>query len=82
MNQPDTWELLDKIKQIAEPYGMELLPEIHESYSEKIYEKIAEQGYVTYDFFLPGLIIDALESGNGEHLAGWAQELMIKISEP
>ena len=23
LNQPDTWELLDKIKQIAEPYGME-----------------------------------------------------------
>ena len=78
LNQPDTWELLDKIKQIAEPYGMALLPEIHESYSEKIYEKIAEQGYVTYDFFLPGLIIDALESGNGEHLAGWAQELIDK----
>lgn len=35
LNQPDTWELLNKIKQIAEPYGMELLPEIHESYSEK-----------------------------------------------
>ena len=45
---------------------------------KKIYEKIAEQGYVTYDFFLPGLIIDALESGNGEHLAGWAQELIDK----
>ena len=57
---------------------MELLPEIHECYSEKIYEKISEQGYVTYDFFLPGLIIDALESGNGEHLAGWAQELIDK----
>ena len=78
LNQPDTWELLDKIKQIAEQYGMELLPEIHECYSEKIYEKISEQGYVTYDFFLPGLIIDALESGNGEHLAGWAQELIDK----
>ena len=78
LNQPDTWELLNKIKQIVEPYGMALLPEIHESYSEKIYEKIAEQGYVTYDFFLPGLIIDALESGNGEHLAGWAQELIDK----
>ena len=42
---------------------MALLPEIHESYSEKIYEKIAEQGYVTYDFFLPGLIIDAPNRG-------------------
>ena len=32
LNQPDTWKLLDEVKQIAEPYGMELLPEIHESY--------------------------------------------------
>ena len=71
-------ETVGRSKTDWEPYGMELLPEIHESYSEKIYEKISEQGYVTYDFFLPGLIIDALESGNGEHLTGWAQELIDK----
>ena len=29
-------------------------------------------------FRFPGLIIDALESGNGEHLTGWAQELIDK----
>ncbi len=33
---------------------------------------------MTYDFFLPGLIIDALESGDGKHLADWAEELIEK----
>ncbi len=81
LNQPDTWELLDKIKQIADDYDITLLPEIHESYSEGIYRQISEKGYMTYDFFLPGLIIDALESGNGENLEHWAKELIAnKIS--
>ena len=33
---------------------------------------------MTYDFFLPGLIIDALESGDGKHLFDWAKELIEK----
>lgn len=78
LNQPDTWELLDKIKRIADSYDITLLPEIHESYSKGIYQQISEKGYMTYDFFLPGLIIDALETGNGEHLERWANELIEK----
>lgn len=37
---------------------------------------------MTYDFFLPGLIIDALESGDGKHLFDWAKELIEKTSIP
>ncbi len=33
---------------------------------------------MTYDFFLPGLIIDALERGYGDVLAHWANELQEK----
>lgn len=78
LNEPETWEVLDKIKAIADEYQLELLPEIHASYEEKTYAIIAEKGYMTYDFFLPGLIIDALESGNGQVLAKWARELKEK----
>ncbi len=78
MNEPDTWEVLSKVKSLADKYGLTLLPEIHASYSEKIHEKIADQGYMSYDFFLPGLIIDAIESGFGERLAAWARELQEK----
>ena len=60
LNDPETWELLQKIHALAEPLGLTLLPEIHAAYDEKIYETLAEKGYATYDFFLPGLFIDAI----------------------
>lgn len=78
LNDPGTWEMLEKVDELAKKKQLALLPEIHASYSEKIYEKIAQKGYMTYDFFLPGLIIDALESGNGSVLASWANELYSK----
>src|SRR4030042_2352947 len=55
LNDPGTWELLGRIKVLADKYGLALLPEIHSKYEEKIHEKLAEEGYMTYDFFLPGL---------------------------
>lgn len=76
MNEPDTWELLERVRALADRYHVELLPEIHASYGEKVYKKVAEQGYMTYDFFLPGLLIDAIEKKNGQKLAEWAQELV------
>lgn len=78
MNEPDTWEVLEQIRQMAEPHGLTLLPEIHAGYGEKVYQTIADQGYMTYDFFLPGLLIDAIESHEPGTLAGWAQELIDK----
>ena len=78
LNEPGTWEVLEKVRKLADKYNLTLLPEIHASYGEKNYEQIAKQGYMTYDFFLPGMIIDALESGNGSTLEKWAKELMEK----
>lgn len=78
LNEPGTWDLLEKVRELADKYNLTLLPEIHASYGEKNYEQIAAKGYMTYDFFLPGLIIDALESGDGKHLSDWAKELIEK----
>ena len=78
MNEPETWETLERIRGMAERYGLTLLPEIHDPYEKGTYEKIAKQGYMTYDFFLPGLVIDAIESGDGHTLLAWAQELRAK----
>lgn len=78
LNEPGTWDLLERVKGLADKYGLTLLPEIHSKYEEKIHEKLAEQGYLTYDFFMPGLIIDALESGNNEYLLKWIRELTQK----
>ncbi|MDF2886655.1 MAG: Sucrose phosphorylase [Lacrimispora sp.] len=78
LNDPGTWDLLKDVQELADKYNLELLPEIHSSYEEKTYERLAEKGYMTYDFFLPGLIIDALENGSGDNLASWAEELKTK----
>ncbi len=74
LNEPETWELLERIDGLTKEYDMALLPEIHAAYQEKRYETIAAKGYLTYDFFLPGLLIDAIESRDGTYLARWAKE--------
>lgn len=76
LNEPGTWDLLERIQKLATPYQLTLLPEIHAAYEEKIYKKISDQGYMTYDFFLPGLVIDAIENKRGCYLAAWAKELV------
>ncbi len=78
LNEPATWDVLERVRELADKYGLSLLPEIHASYSEKKYEVIAQKGYMTYDFFLPGLVIDALERGCGNTLKAWADEIIVK----
>ena len=76
LNDPETWDLLQKVQDLADEYGLTLLPEIHASYEEGIYRTLAGKGYWVYDFFLPGLLIDALDSGDSGHLAAWANEML------
>jgi sucrose phosphorylase len=78
LNEPGTWDLLGGIRALADKYGLTLLPEIHSKYEEKIHEKLAGKGYMTYDFFLPGLIIDALERNTNELLVNWIRNIREK----
>ena len=74
MNEPETWDILERIRQMAEKRGLTLLPEIHAAYEEGSFRTLAEKGYMTYDFFLPGLLIDAIENRDVQYLARWARE--------
>ncbi len=76
LNEPGSWELLSQITEMAGPWGVRLLPEIHASYQEGVYRSIAEKGYMVYDFFLPGLLLDAFEQKDGACLARWANEVI------
>jgi sucrose phosphorylase len=78
LNDPGTWDLLEKIREMADGYGLRLLPEIHATYQEKLHEQLANKGYMIYDFFLPGLLIDALENKNLDKIIAWAKELKDK----
>ena len=75
-NKPGTWEYLDRLRTIAEDCGLTLLPEIHSEYGTKIHEELSERGYPVYDFFFPGLVIDAIDSSNKTHLVRWISEIV------
>jgi sucrose phosphorylase len=78
LNDPGTWNLLNRVKVLADKYKLTLLPEIHSKYEDKIHEKLSQQGYLTYDFFLPGLIIDAFERNTNKVLVKWIKDMQEK----
>ncbi len=77
-NKPGTWEYLERLKRIADKYGLILLPEIHSEYGSGLHEEVAAEGFPIYDFFFPGLLIDALDRGTSRHLLRWIEELIEK----
>ena len=77
-NKPGTWDYLDRLKLMAEKYDLILIPEIHSEYGHGLHEEVAREGFPIYDFFFPGLVIDALDRGTSRHLRSWIGELMEK----
>jgi len=75
-NTPGTWDYLERLKKIAEKYDLILLPEIHSEYGNGLHTEVVEKGFPIYDFFFPGLVIDALDRGTSRHLLHWIGELM------
>lgn len=55
--EPEIYEYLDWIRELAHSYGIEILPEIHAEYKTQF--EIARKGFWIYDFILPYLILDA-----------------------
>jgi sucrose phosphorylase len=77
-NRPGTWEYLERLRSIAQKYKLIIFPEIHAEYGAGIHEEIAQQGYPIYDFFLPGLVINALDRGSNEALLHWIEDIQTK----
>lgn len=77
-NKPGTWTYLARLKRIADKYGLILLPEIHCEYGSRLYEEVAGEGFPVYDFFFPGLVIDALDRGTSAPLLRWIREIRDK----
>lgn len=75
-NVPGTWEHLDRLRSIAEDVGLVLLPEIHSEYGTGIHRELSDRDYPVYDFFFPGLVIDAIDSSRSEHLVRWIGEIV------
>ncbi len=77
-NRPGTWEYLERLERIADKYELILLPEIHAEYGNGLHEEVAARGFPIYDFFFPGLVIDALDRGTNRHLLRWIREILEK----
>jgi len=69
--EPEVWQLLKEAQDSLEPYGVQILPEIHEHYTMQ--QKIAERDYYVYDFALPMLLINALYYGQSKYLKHWLE---------
>ena len=67
MVEPEIYEFLDWVTGVASSRGLVLLPEVHDVYAT--HERLAARGYWTYDFALPGLVLNAFVTGEGRRLA-------------
>ncbi len=67
MVEPEIWEFLDWVTDVAGSRGLTVLPEIHDSYAT--HERLSAHGMWTYDFVLPGLVLHAFHTGETARLA-------------
>lgn len=58
MVEPQVYEFIDWLTEVADEFGLTLLPEVHDHYSTQF--KLAEHNYWVYDFVLPALILHTL----------------------
>ena len=77
-NRPGTWDYLQRLRDIAQKYELIIFPEIHAEYGAGIHEEISQQGYPVYDFFFPGLVINALDQGTNKALLRWIADIQDK----
>ncbi|MDY6868755.1 MAG: sucrose phosphorylase [Chloroflexota bacterium] len=63
--EPEIFDFLSWMNDLADKNGIELLPEVHAEYATQL--KLVEKGYWIYDFILPYLILESIitkKSGN------------------
>lgn len=64
--EPEIYQFMDWITEIAHSLGIELLPEVHAHYTTQY--KLAEHGHWIYDFILPYSILDTMINKSGKAL--------------
>ncbi|MBX3030291.1 MAG: sucrose phosphorylase [Chloroflexi bacterium] len=67
MVEPDIWDALAWLRSVADRLDLLLLPEVHDV--RPTHDRLAEHGYWTYDFVLPGLMLLTFETGDASRLA-------------
>jgi sucrose phosphorylase len=77
-NEPGTWEYLDRLRGIARRHGLIVFPEVHAEYGKGLHAAVAGHGYPIYDFFFPGLVLDAIQHADAAPLKRWIGEIQAR----
>ena len=64
--EPEIYEFLDWVTELATSLGIELLPEVHAHYTTQF--KLAKHGNWIYDFILPYMILETLINKSSNRL--------------
>lgn len=67
--EPQVWALLEWLNNCVSPFGVEILPEVHEHHEYQL--KLSRKGYWAYDFALPMLMLHTLYHHNNKRLIEW-----------
>ena len=67
MVEPEIYEFLAWVTGVAATMGLVVLPEVHDRYGTHV--RLAEHGHWTYDFVLPGLVLQAFGTRDARQLA-------------
>ncbi len=82
MVEPEIWDVLDTIADIADGHGLAVLPEIHAT-PEQIFA-VDNHGHPRYDFVLPGLMLHSLRTKTVgplvEHLAALPSSVVTTLA--
>jgi len=67
MVEPQIWEFLGWVTDVASSFGLVILPEVHDV--SETHRRLSAHGFWTYDFVLPGLLLHTFESRDAQRLA-------------
>jgi len=67
MVEPEIYAFLQWLTEVADGLGLVILPEVHDGLAT--HERLSAHGFWTYDFVLPGLLLNAFETGRTQRLA-------------
>lgn len=77
MVEPDIFEFLDWVSATAASSGLAILPEIHDGYGSQ--RRLTANGFWTYDFVLPGLVLHAFATGDSAGLRSHLAEMPERV---
>ena len=67
MVEPDIYEFMSWVAGVAATMGLVVLPEVHDVHAT--HKSLSEHGHWTYDFVLPGLVLQTFATGGARRLA-------------